>query len=184
VAGLCQDSSGALIGDPFPTDIFDSNTPDVVLRHRVRGDKSGMHLTEVFRKHPFPEREGMKFLPEGRIWMELSKEYLTRYVNLPFAIVNFDAGTNLSKLERNDKLQGDQEYHGYMLREQIFWARCAPREFVKSALLYQIATRKLRAAGSSIEPVNRFGLLARFLLVLTWPLSLVPLTWLAKKGKP
>lgn len=184
VAGLCVDSGGALIGDPFPADIFDSNTPEVVFRHRVKGDKSGMHLTEAFRRHPFPEREGMKFLPEGRIWMELSKEYLTRYVNRPFAIVNFDAGANLSKLERKDKLEGDREYHGYMLREQVFWARYAPREFLMSALLYQVAVRKLHAAGSSIEPANRVGLLARFLLMLTWPLSLVPLTWLAKERHP
>lgn len=182
VAGLCTDQQGKIIGDPFPKDAFDSNTPEVAFRYRVRGDKSGMHLTSIFRKHPFPERPGMKFVPEGRIWMEMSNIYLTRYVNAPFAIVHHDAGSNLSTLHRNLKVSGDWEYHGYMLSEQMRWARFAIGEYVKSAIVYQRACRNLRTSRMDPGPVRRFGWPARLLMAATWPLVFVPYAWLSRQS--
>lgn len=181
VAGLCVGSHGALIGDLFPDDVLDSNTPEVVFRHHVRGDKCGMHRTGLFRQYPFPEHDGMTFVPEGRVWMEMSKHFLTRYVNRPFALVNHDAGNNLSHLPLDHKLEGDREYHGYMLSEQMDWLRFAPKEFLKSAVLFHVAVRRLKGHSAETGRGWTFGVRAKLLLALAWPLSLIPLTWLRGK---
>lgn len=112
--------------------------------------------------------------------MEMSKHYRTRYVNQPFAVVNHDAGDNLSNLLRDDKLEGDREYHGYMLSEQVEWARSVPMEFLKSAILFLAASRRLNLLGASKGQPWTFGPVAKVLLAIAWPISLIPLTRLGR----
>lgn len=173
VVGLCLDQSGRVMGDTFPADVLDSTPAETTFRYGVTGDKSGMHRTEVFRQFPFPEHRGMKFIPEGRVWMELSDHYKTRNVNSPFVVVNLDAGGNLSVLAREQRLLGDWEYHRYMLGHQTRWARYAPFQFLKSALIYNHARHLLRNRGGDIGGTKMSNPIGRSLILATWPLSLL-----------
>ena len=81
VTGLCVDEQGQIIGDRFPADIFDSNSPDIYYRHGIRGEKWGFHRTDVLKAFPFPEPEDARFVPEGLIWNAIGRHYKTRFVN-------------------------------------------------------------------------------------------------------
>lgn len=172
VVGLCLDQSGRVIGDKFPANVLDSTPAEITFRYGVTGDKSGMHLTEAFRRFPFPERKGMTFIPEGRIWMEISDHYKTRNTNKPFVIVNLDAGGNLSILRRSDRLLGDLEYHRYMLSHQTRWFGYAPIQFMKSGLIYTHSLYQLRICEHEYKGFGVYGLIGKLIVIFTWPMSI------------
>jgi glycosyltransferase involved in cell wall biosynthesis len=173
VVGLCLDQSGRVMGDKFHADVLDSTPAEITFRYGVTGDKSGMHRTDVFRMFPFPERKGMTFIPEGRIWMEISNHYKTRNVNQPFVIVNLDAGGNLSILRRSDRLLGDLEYHRYMLSHQTRWLSHAPFQFIKSGLVYNHSLDQLKKYGRDLGDCRVYGPIGKLIAICTWPPSIL-----------
>ena len=97
VTGLCADENGTVVGDKFPSDIFDSTPMEVIYKHRVKGEKWGFHKTEIMRKFPFPEPIGVKFYPEGPTWSEIGRHYKSRYINKIVRCYRQDAGSQLTK---------------------------------------------------------------------------------------
>jgi len=81
VQGLCSDQHGALIGDPFPKDVFDSDHYANRELLRLRGDRIGMIRTEILRSCPFPEQFGRVLLPEGIVWNRISRRFRVRGFN-------------------------------------------------------------------------------------------------------
>ncbi len=97
VSCLCMRPSGAIVGDPYPSDGWDS---DYATLQALRGEKWGVHRLEVLRKYPFPLFVGERFCPEGLIWARLHDEYKTRCFNIPLRIY-FDSSDSItSKIVR------------------------------------------------------------------------------------
>jgi glycosyltransferase involved in cell wall biosynthesis len=81
--------SGKIIGTPFPTSPFDSDSIESDAWYRVTGDKQGFHVTDILRRYPFPEIDGERFIAEGVVWSRIALSFKTRYVNEALAIKEF-----------------------------------------------------------------------------------------------
>ncbi|WP_200763268.1 glycosyltransferase family 2 protein [Nitrosophilus alvini] len=86
VTGLCIDKNGNIIGDKYPKDIFDSNSFETTFIFKIKGKKWGFQRTDVLKRFPFKEFEGENFIPKSSVWFEVSKFYITRYINEPLRI--------------------------------------------------------------------------------------------------
>jgi glycosyltransferase involved in cell wall biosynthesis len=94
ICGLFAYESGAVVGDKFPSDIFDSDDLDLQLRYNIKGDKIGFIRTEVMREFPFPEDlshgvKGSIYVGESLVWNRMALKYANRFVNEVFAIKEY-----------------------------------------------------------------------------------------------
>jgi glycosyltransferase involved in cell wall biosynthesis len=143
VNGLCCDQHGRLVGDRFPFSPFDSNLREKRYVHRVRGEKRGAVVTDVLRRFPFPEIKMTHFVPEGAIWLEISKNYKIRYVNEVFRIYfidDDDTGATLTKTKMLDEnAPGRLYYYVWLLNNDLSYFFHSPLPFLKAALMLPIA---------------------------------------------
>lgn len=80
VAGLCAFPSGEIVGNRFPQDVLDSDSVEIRVRYRIKGDKCEVWRTAVLREFPFPEDLG-RFVTEALVWNRIAQFYKLRYVN-------------------------------------------------------------------------------------------------------
>ncbi len=135
VSALRRNEDGTLIGDPFPSDVLDSDPLELFFRYRVRGDKWGFHRTDVLRAHPFPEPAGVTFVTESVLWFAIARRYRTRYVNEALGI-NFPVAageTHLSNLTAATA-RGRLLLHEAVIVEYLDFARVAPILIARSAI--------------------------------------------------
>jgi glycosyltransferase involved in cell wall biosynthesis len=139
VTGLAVDENGDPTGDPFPTDILDSNTTEIRYRYKVIGEKWGFQRTDVMRAHLFPTIPGYTgMISSGMIWGEIGQEYLTRYVNEYLGIVFFDQPDTLTKGvsdPRRDAL-GERMEAGAIIDDHLKYFRYAPADYYLKAAKY------------------------------------------------
>ena len=64
-----------IVGDFFLRDGWEVSFADVYLKYHLKGDKSVAFKTEVLKKYPFPEKQGIRFVFEAVVWHEMSKKY-------------------------------------------------------------------------------------------------------------
>jgi glycosyltransferase involved in cell wall biosynthesis len=96
VCSLVKDPNGDVVGDPFPLDVFDSDSNALRFRHRVRGDKWGFHRIDVAREFRFPEYEGLRHVPESIVWGRIGNHYRERFINKALLVYCDDAEVRLS----------------------------------------------------------------------------------------
>ena len=94
VTGLCVNKKNKIIGNKFPSEIFDSTPSEITYLYKVKGEKWGFLRTSILIEFPFPEIGDLKFYPEGLIWSRIGRKYLTRYVNKTVRLYFCDAGIN------------------------------------------------------------------------------------------
>ena len=90
VEGLRTDAAGNLLGDRFPSEVFDSNAFEITALHGIRGDTIGMYRTEVLRRFPFPEDLGWHITP-SLVWNRIAAEFRTRFTNRVWAYTDYQA---------------------------------------------------------------------------------------------
>lgn len=64
-----------IVGDYFLRDDWEVSFADIYLKYHLKGDKSVAFKTEVLKKYPFPEKQGIRFVFEAVVWHEMSKKY-------------------------------------------------------------------------------------------------------------
>ena len=133
VTGLCLDRAGELIGERFPSAIFDSTSLNVQYRNRITGDKCGFQRTEVLRKFRFPEPKVRTVVPEGIVWRRIALSYQTRFVNEPFAVCS--TATDIQRLSRSAPSRyayGLALNYEDVLNHYPKWLARSPKEFLRS----------------------------------------------------
>ena len=70
-----------IVGDFFLRDDWEVSFADIYLKYHLKGDKSVAFKTEVLKKYPFPEKQGIRFVFEAVVWHEMSKKYNVLAVN-------------------------------------------------------------------------------------------------------
>lgn len=91
VGALCMTPAGAVIGSPYPADVYDAHS--FVEQCRLRAaERWGVNRTDILREFPYEEIPGEKFIPEGCVWNRLSARYSTRYINEKLRI--YEAGSD------------------------------------------------------------------------------------------
>lgn len=96
VCSLVMDTDGAVLGDRFPSDVFDTDSSALRFRHHVAGEKWGFHRTDVVRHFRFPEEEGVRYVPESVVWGRIADKYQERFINRALRIYFYDADVRLS----------------------------------------------------------------------------------------
>jgi len=137
VTALRRYDDGTPIGDPFPSDITDSDPLDLYFRYRVGGDKRGFHLTDVLRDHRFPEPEGVTFVSKSIVWFAIARRYRTRYVN-EYLGINFPAAAgepHLSSLTVATA-RGRLLFHQAVIEDYLDFVTIAPLLILKSLINY------------------------------------------------
>ena len=177
VCALCQDQDMKLIGNKFPFDVTDSNSLEINYRYKVRGDKWGFQCTEVLRRYPFPEIDGVRFIPEGIVWNAIAKYYKIRFINeILLNVYRCDAPDGSDQLTQYLKTypiiyaRGCSFYYMSCLNENIDWFRYAPLEFIRAAVHY---TRFFLHSGLKItEAIGKIrSTLGKLLCIVTIPLG-------------
>jgi glycosyltransferase involved in cell wall biosynthesis len=174
VNGLCCDQHGRLVGDRFPFSPFDSNLREKRYVHRVRGEKRGAVAIDVLRRFPFPEIKMTQFVPEGAVWLEISKNYKIRYVNEVFRIYfvdDDDTGPTLTKTKMLDEnAPGRSYYYVWLLNNDLNYFFHSPLPFLKAALMLPMAGWSSRQRiGRTLAELETFP--ARALVLLGLPIA-------------
>ena len=136
VTVLCADTSGQIIGDPFPLDVFDGNLAELSYRHKVRGEKWGFQRTDILREQLFDAEANRGCVPEGLVWHRIGERYRMRFVNEVLRIYHRD-GPSLSRGRSADQdAYGRRMYYEHVLNRDLRYFPSAPVLLEKAARQY------------------------------------------------
>ncbi|OIQ27407.1 MAG: hypothetical protein BM564_13005, partial [Bacteroidetes bacterium MedPE-SWsnd-G2] len=157
VAGLTQFSgnnltgkTGEINGIKNPQDIIDTDMISIRTKYKVRGEKCGVHLTEVMKKFKSPEFEDEKFCPEAIIWRRIAKSGLkVRYVNEIYRNAEIQEGglsdpkKMLSRLVNNSKGLTIRYNEEMVIMDSIFDKLKASINYVRCSLHSKYSINKI-----------------------------------------
>lgn len=172
IGSLCRDETGHVIGDPFPRDVFDSDSLELALKYGTMGEKWGTSRTEVLRQFPFPSIVGT-YVPESLVWYAISRTYKVRYVNEVLRI--YYQGNTVGEARLTSCLMpvrqavGRRLFYQEMLNYYADWAFTAPRQFVRFSINYSRMSFHLGLA--SLEQLKELTIFGRILAVAGCPLG-------------
>lgn len=172
VTGLCQHPNGAIVGDLYPHDSFDTTALDLYFKYRVRGEKFGCLVRDVLLDFPFPEHSG--FMPESIVWRAIARAgYKHRFVNRVFRI--YYPGQDSLSFQGQ---RSSQHAFGLWLLAQdtlalcMPWFRHDPRSFLLSAVRYvRFRLHMLRQGRTPPKNLSSLGWRARALVAVMAPLG-------------
>ena len=166
VTGLCIHENGEIVGDSYPSDVFDSTPQETFYSYGIRGEKWGFHRTSVLKKFPFPEIEGISHYPEGLIWNKIGRCYTTRYVNTVVRCYHQDSGDQLTR-KNASQISNMRKFYFQALNEDVDFLKKAPLQFFK------ISTQAVRLSLHQSEFLRiQYSQLEYSLLKLLWLISL------------
>lgn len=169
VTARCIDDDGMLVGGPCQPAILDSDSADATLVRKMMGERIGFHRVDVLRAHPFPETLPTRFIPEGRIWLDIARHYKTRFIEAAARIFHDHDAPRLSNLDRAQRAWGDFEYNRFCLVHYASWWRIAPVAVAKFAIGLRRAELHL---GLSADRTP-FPFLARIFASCAWPIAVL-----------
>ncbi|QYO64374.1 hypothetical protein [Leptolyngbya sp. 7M] len=146
---------------------IDSATATFVMK--MAGERLGFHRTAILRQHPFREDLPTRFIPEGRVWLDIARNYKTRFIEDPARIFHDHREARLSGLDRMQRAWGDSEYYRFALRHYAGWWRTTPVEVAKLA----IGLRRAEFHLGCREDREELTGLARLWAVLATPAAMV-----------
>jgi glycosyltransferase involved in cell wall biosynthesis len=163
VQGLCIRRDGSIIGDRFPTDIFDSDHFEIRESLRLRGDRLGLCRTAVLREFPSPPEFAGINVPSSLMFNRIAKHYRCRGVNEVIGYKEYlPDGISRSKLRAHAALSGPRLMY---LEELLAQGRNRPmpakHRFKASANLVRNALHQHRSLSRLIKDApSRAWLLA------------------------
>ncbi|MBY9063467.1 glycosyltransferase family 2 protein [Sphingomonas yunnanensis] len=167
VTGRCVDQHGSLVGAPVARSPVDSDSAEATFILGWTGERVGFHRTEVLRAHPFPRGVESRFIPEGRVWLDIARRYKTRFIETPVRVFHDHDAPRLSALDRVQRAPGDLEYYRFALNHYAHWWWRAPGAIAKLAVGLRRAERHL----DTTVPRDSLPLAARLLLLAAGPLA-------------
>lgn len=97
VGRCCTQFSDEMIGPAFPDNINSFSHEDAYeVARKIPGEKIGLLKASVMKTLHFPEPAGVKFVPEGVLWLPLDRQYRTWYSNRIVRRYYINEGDNLS----------------------------------------------------------------------------------------
>ena len=134
VTCLVQDQHGRLVGDPYPCDVMDSDGLTIRYRHRARGERWGCLRRDVLRAFPFPEPDGIRYIPESLVWDAIAETYRTRFVNEILRVYHRGEPDQLTAASaRRGQASGLLLLYAHNLGLSRRWLRHNPARFCKDA---------------------------------------------------
>jgi len=136
VTVLCQDQHGRLVGERFPSDVFDSDSLTNRYVYRIKGEKWGFQRTDLLREFPFPPLRGVGL---SVVWNRIGRRYKTRYVNDVLRVYYVDGDGQSITAEKNRTLanpEGRAFSRLDLLNHDFDFFRYAPVHFLKAFVQY------------------------------------------------
>ena len=164
--GLCADPTGAVIGMPFPADPLDTTYTDLLLRHRITGDKAGFGRTDVARDYRFPVIPGETLIIELLVYSRLARHYRIRCVNKVVKIVEYQAAGLSATTPRRNEFVRNPRTATLFFREQLDVPNLPPRAVARAHANH---TRYALHAGLGRQSLRDSP--SKMLWVLTLPLA-------------
>jgi hypothetical protein len=167
VQGLTARPDGSTIGDPFPTDIFDSDHFEIRESLRLRGDRLGMCRTSVLREFPTPAEFARVNVPHGLMFNRMARRYRCRGVNEVIGHKEYlPHGITRSKLRAHPALSGPRLMY---LEELLAQGRDRP---LPAAYRYKAYANLVRNA---LHQHRSLGRLIAEAPSRTWALAALPI---------
>jgi len=124
--------TGKIVGSPLPCSPFDTDSIELRLRYRVKGEMCGSTHTEIMRSHPSPVLdEDMKFYPESIIWFDIAREYKQRMIEVGIRYYYQDQANALTG-KNVDRAGANYYLWRYYLNDCFDYARYSPEVFAKA----------------------------------------------------
>lgn len=134
VRALCADTSGTIVGEPFPADVFDASPAELLYKYRISGEKLSCDRLDVLRRYPFPDVQGL--VPEQVLWSQVSVDHTCRCVNEVVRVYH-DSQDSLSRRVAGANYQGDVEglawAYTFLLDHDRRWFFARPIMLIKAA---------------------------------------------------
>jgi hypothetical protein len=128
---MCATNSGTVCSS--------SDHLEIRYRYKVKGEKFGCHRVEVLKQFPFPEIDGMRFIPEGVVWSKIARRYKTKCVNeilRTYYIEDHDSD-QLTKVANPAKhALGNSIHRLTVINDSIDWFFYKPLFFLRTAAQY------------------------------------------------
>lgn len=88
--GLDAMKNGTLVGDKFPDNLKTTTLNDVYQKHKIKGDKKLVLLTDVVKEFPsYPEYDVEKLVPLGVLYLMIDQKYQFICANDIYCIVEY-----------------------------------------------------------------------------------------------
>ncbi|CAK8054090.1 glycosyltransferase family 2 protein [Eupransor demetentiae] len=97
------DAAGDLLGH-FPQKAYRGSELDYRVKQRIGGDFAETVLTQALKQFPFPDYPGERFFPEGWLWNQIARHYLTADYQGVLVVGGYQAG-GLSDQGRANRLK-------------------------------------------------------------------------------
>ncbi len=82
VVAFCMDETGKQMGNKFPENINIMTKEQAnSVSKKLGGTHMSMLKTSTIQAYPWPEPEGVTFVAESIVWMQLGKQYKKRFLN-------------------------------------------------------------------------------------------------------
>lgn len=106
IKALCVDQTGRLCSDKFPEEInlYDKDKAFKFFS-MAKGEQIGCRVANIMKNNPFPEPDGVKFVPENLLWLILEKKYKSWGSNKSVRIYHTEGEDHLIKSNTKMSLQ-------------------------------------------------------------------------------
>ena len=133
---LCVDPAGNLVGGPLKQPVLDCSLQELRYKHNIDQEMLASFSTAALRQYPFPETPpgACPYIPEGYVWMRMTRTYEFRFLNVPCRV--YHEGDGLSVMERQPYRVGGCIVYSYLgpLTNELEWFWYAPASFVTNAI--------------------------------------------------
>lgn len=168
VVGLCSKmEDGKTLGTEIPKEHLIAHFAELYYKFGVKGDKTIVFLTDILKKYPFPEREGIKFLPESVVWYEISKYYKVTCINKPMIIREYlEDGLTKNILKKN-ALKGRALEYLYLTNQNTYPIKDFPYMWIKNYI--NLARYSLLSDSKYFREIKKFK--DKLMYILCFPLG-------------
>lgn len=167
VIGLCVYKNMDVVGTKIPEDKSAYHLSDLYYKLGMKGDKTLVFLTDILSKYTFPERDGIKFLPESIVWNEISKNYKMVWSNKPLRIVEYlEDGLTMNKFKKSS-LRGRALEYLYLTNQNTYPINRYPYMWIKNYI--NLARYSLLAESSHYKEIKKIS--DKFIYIVCFPLG-------------
>lgn len=168
VVGLCaRKEDGQTLGTEIPKEHKISHFAQLYYKFGVKGDKTIVFVTDILKKYPFPEREGIKFLPESVVWYEISKYYKVTCINKHMIIREYLEDGLTKNILKKSALKGRALEYLYLTNQNTYPIKDFPYMWIKNYI--NLARYSLLSDSKYFQEINKIG--DKIMYILCFPLG-------------
>lgn len=167
VIGLCAYPNGEVIGTKMPDRVKDCPFADLFFKYGVKGDKTIIFVTEILKQFPFPEREGINFLPESVVWFEMSKYYKIKCVNKILRKSDYLEDGLTKNMFRKRSLKGRALEFLILTNQNTYPINKYPYMWIKNYI--NLARYSLLSGSNHFKEID--GVFNKFMYIIMFPLG-------------